>query len=141
MTNPRDAREAHRALLVQEWAQGGIGEPAAPASRLTVEDWDDLRTNVDLPVCAATIVAARTSDPDTASRSDYAVTEAAALDVVLACDPDQLTRPHRTLVVTAAMQITFKDGHAVNHAPDLMDEKRGAAAKHILDWTTVTGRL
>lgn len=137
----RDEREERRALLVTEWSQAALGEPAAPHARLDAEDWNDLRTWVELPVCAATVVAAHTNDPDTAALPDYSDVEARALDVLLATDPGELTRPHRTLVVTAAMQFTMIDGEPVEPAVTPLDDKRAQVAKHVLDWTTANGML
>lgn len=134
-------REQRRAALARDWAEGAIGEPAAVASRLTSADWDDLREHLTSPVCAAMIVAARISDPDTAARADYPTVEEQALDVLLSTDPGRLGRAHRTLVVTAAMRFAPADGGPIPPSTDPLDARRDAVAKHVLDWTVTSGTL
>lgn len=136
----QDRAERRRALM-KEWADGSIGEAAPVTSRLTEADWTDLRGTLDQPVSAAEVVAARIGDPDTAARADYPQAERQALDTLLACNPADLTRAHRTLVVTGAMRLAPADGGPIPPSTDPLDAKRDEVAKHLLDWTVANGIL
>lgn len=140
-----EERAERRLALMRAWAQGSIGEAAPPRQRLTEADWADLRSNLSgkRPDAgsAAVIVAARISDPDTAARADYPQTEEQALDLLLAGDPGDLTRAHRTLVVTAAIRYAPADGGPIPPSTDPLDIKRDALAKHVLDWVALHGVL
>lgn len=131
---PAEERAQRRLALMRAWAQGAIGEAAPARSRLTATDWDDLRARLTEPGEAAVVVAARISDPDTAARADYREVEEQALDVLLASSPGDLTRVHRTLLVTAAMRFAPVDGGPIPPSTDPLDVQRDALAKHVLDW-------
>lgn len=131
-----------RLHLVQKWSEGEMGVPAAKKDRLTRADWHDLRATASTdPISAATVVAARVNDPDTAALPEFALVEQRSLDALLAGDPGDLTRAHRTLVVTAAMRWVEINGEPVEPVSDPLDDLRGHVAKHVLDWTVRTATL
>lgn len=137
----RQGRAARRLRLVQEWSEDEVQRPARRASRLTAEDWHDLRASVREPVSAAMVVAARTSDPDIAGLPEFPQVEQRALDTLLAADPGTLTRAHRTMVVTAAMRFTMIDGEEVEPVADPLDDLRGQVSKHIMAWVVANATL